>query len=320
MTVPERYITPAPLYDDPLWGGASDPAVIRSRETGEWWMFYTQRRAFGYQTGTASLHGTDIGIAVSADGRDWLYRGTAMGLSAAWGHNTYWAPEVFEALGSYHMLVSFIEGIPADWSGKARILHYTSDNLFAWHFEDEVSLDSDRVIDPCVFQLPDGNFKMWYKDERRSSHTCAAVSADLRNWELCGEEITDCPHEGPNVFVLGDSIYMITDTWKGLGVYSSRDFRTWKRQEKDILSEPGIRHLDGQIGNHADVVTAGDRAYIFYFVHPHYRPEDRYLPRGSVTFREMHTVIQCALLEEKDGILVCDRNRDFDIRKMGDAR
>ena len=310
--------TPAPLYDDPVWGGASDPAIIRNRETGEWWMFYTQRRSFGYQFGVTSYHGTDIGIAVSKDGRKWLYRGIAEGLAIDWGRNTFWAPEVIFAHGQYHMYVSYIVGVPADWSGIARIAHFTSDNLYGWRFEEFADLDSDRVIDACIHELPDGRFKMWYKDERRESHICAAVSADLHGWELCGEEITDCASEGPNVFCLGGKIWMITDTWNGLGVYSSEDFCSWVRQERDLLKEPGTRPGDGQIGNHADVVTSGDKGFIFYFVHPDYPAERRKTDHGAPTFREMHTVIQCALLEIKDGQLVSDRNRDFDIRKMGD--
>jgi hypothetical protein len=111
---------------------------------------------------------------------------------------------------------------------------------------------------------------------------------------------------------------MITDTWNGLGVYSSEDLYSWVRQERDLLKEPGTRPGDGQIGNHADVVTSGDKGYIFYFVHPDYPAERRKADHGAPTFREMHTVIQCALLEIKDGQLVSDRNRDFDIRKMGD--
>jgi hypothetical protein len=35
----------AALFHDPVHDGATDPTVIRHRGTGEWWMFYTQRRA-----------------------------------------------------------------------------------------------------------------------------------------------------------------------------------------------------------------------------------------------------------------------------------
>ena len=279
-------------------------------------MFYTQRRSYGYQTGFGSVHGTDIGIATSRDGRSWLYRGCAEGLTIGWGRNTFWAPEVIWAAGAYHMFVTFIEGVPTDWSGEAEIAHFTSENLYSWRFEEFAELASDRAIDACVYSLPDGRFKMWYKDECRESHICAAVSEDLHSWELCGEEITDCPSEGANVFELGGRKWLITDTWNGLAVYSSSDFADWRRRDGLILQQPGIRPGDGQIGNHADVVVSGDKGFIFYFVHPDYPAEDRAKDVAHRSFREMHTVIQCALLEVQEGRLVCDRNRDFDIREM----
>src|SRR6202035_3535175 len=32
-------------YRDPVFAGATDPVVVRDVGSGEWWMFYTQRRA-----------------------------------------------------------------------------------------------------------------------------------------------------------------------------------------------------------------------------------------------------------------------------------
>jgi hypothetical protein len=62
-------------YRDPVYDGATDPVVVRCRESGEWWMFYTQRRASAPGPGVAWVHGTDIGVAVSADnGGSWTYR------------------------------------------------------------------------------------------------------------------------------------------------------------------------------------------------------------------------------------------------------
>ena len=34
-----------PIFVDPVLDGAADPVVIRNRESGDWWMFYTNRRA-----------------------------------------------------------------------------------------------------------------------------------------------------------------------------------------------------------------------------------------------------------------------------------
>lgn len=276
-------------------------------------MFYTQRRAAGYHCGVSSVHGTSIGIATSEDGENWTYRGCAEGLEYEWGMNTNWAPEVIYAEGFYHMFVTRIRGVPTTWSGRAEIVHYTSTNLWKWQFSDALDLDSDRVIDAAVLRLPDGYcndalYKIWYKDERRGSHTCAAVSKDLQNWHLCGEEITDCPHEGPDVFTFGGRNWMITDTWNGLGVYSSSDFTHWTRQKENILDTPGTRPGDGQIANHAHTLICGDRAFIFYFVHPDFPPHLRIDPTFQPGFKEHHTVIQCAELHVVDGKLVCDRD------------
>lgn len=312
--------TPAPLYEDPIYGGPSDPCVIRNRETGEWWMFYTQRRVSDNTPGVSGIHGTGIGIAVSADAKRWLYRGTAEGLSYEWGHNTYWAPEVVRADGLYHMFVTYIQGVPSSWTREAKILHYTSQNLWQWHFSDAPDLHSDRVIDACIACTGSGAYKLWYKDECRSSHTAAAVSPDLIHWHVVGEEICDVPHEGPNVFSLGGWNWMITDTWNGLGVYRSDDYTHWTRQDEDILSAPGVRPSDGQIGNHADVVTAGGVGYIFYFVHPDYPADKRSGASKTIPAKEQHTVIQCAVLRVVNGKLVCDRNEDFNITDIGAKR
>ncbi|MFI2432846.1 hypothetical protein [Streptomyces sp. NPDC018693] len=48
-------------FRDPPHGGATDPTVIRHRTTGEWWMYYTQRRAGLHRAGVEWVHGTDIG-------------------------------------------------------------------------------------------------------------------------------------------------------------------------------------------------------------------------------------------------------------------
>lgn len=308
--------TPAPLYEDPLYGGPADPCVIRHEETGEWWMFYTQRRAHGFCTGVSPIHGTEIGIAVSPNAKDWLYRGTAEGLDFEWGRNTFWAPEVIRAGGTYHMFASYIRGVPTAWTGTASIVHYTSDTLWKWRFEGILELDSDRVIDACAAPFGKDQYKLWYKDENRHSHTVAAVSSDLRNWTVTGEEITDCPHEGPNVFSLGGYTWMITDTWHGLGVYRSDDSTNWHRQNGNLLERPGIRPGDGEIGNHADVVVSGDLGYLFYFVHPDYPAALRGVQFSAAGEKEHHTVIQCALLRVCGGMLVCDRNEDFDITEM----
>ena len=311
-------MTPAPLYEDPIWGGASDPVVLWNPLEKKWWMMYTQRRAYGYNIGYSCIHGTDIGIASSPNARDWTYRGTAQGLIIGHGRNTFWAPEVvYEPERQiWHMYVSYIEGVPTDWTGSACIAHFTSVDLWEWHFDRILDLGSDRVIDACIYKIHAGMYKMWFKDEKCDSHTVSAVSEDLVHWKRLGEEITDCPHEGPNVFTLGGWAWMITDVWNGLGVYRSEDFTHWTRQEGNLLKEPGKRNQDGEIGNHADVYVSGGAGYLFYFVNPGFPADERSEPKHLLGWKENHTVIQAALLRMENGRLICNRDLDFDITRI----
>jgi len=171
----------SPLFRDPIQDGAADPVVVWNRKELNWWMIYTNRRAMAEGERHAWVHGTDLGVASSSDGgRTWLYRGILTGLDVEWGRNTFWAPEIIWHEGLYHMYVSYIRGVPTDWPGfSRRMLHYVSPDLLAWHFESEIRLSSDRVIDACIHELPGGGFRMWYKDEDHESHTYAADSMDL---------------------------------------------------------------------------------------------------------------------------------------------
>lgn len=305
------YHVPAPLFRDPIYDGPTDPVVIWNQQENCYYMFYTQRRSTSVQIGVSSIHGTAIGAASSPDGIHWLYRGTLPGLEFEPGHNTFWAPEIIYAANAYHMYVSYVPGIPTDWNYPRHIIHYTSSDLWNWKFESVLPLSSDRVIDACVYEITPGTYKMWYKDEIHGSHTYSAVSTDLYSWKVTGEEICDCAHEGPNVFELEGKIFMITDAWNGLGVYTSEDFTHWTRQQGNLLQEPGIRPMDGQIGNHADIVVKNGHAYIYYFVHPDYSREQRSTPGFIMTEKEARTVIQLAELTVENGILCCDRNKDF---------
>jgi hypothetical protein len=295
-----------PLYRDPLFDGPTDPVVVWNRALGQWWMFYTQRRATAPGPGVAWVHGTDIGMAVSEDaGTTWLYIGTAGGLDYEPGRNTYWAPEIFWAEGAYHMFVSYIRGVPDRWEGHPRqVLHYTSADLRDWRLAGPADLNSDKVIDAAVYPLPSGGYRMWFKDEARDSHTYSADSADLLAWSRPVPVITGAAHEGPNVFELAGRFWMITDEWRGLAVYRSADLENWHRQGL-ILDIAGKRDHDADYGRHADVVETGDglTAYIFYFTHPGLATAadpDSYEARRSC--------IEAAHLRVVDGSLVCDRD------------
>ncbi|HEY3291526.1 MAG TPA: glycosyl hydrolase [Anaerolineae bacterium] len=304
---------PAPLFRDPIYDGAADPTIIYNRAEKTWWILYTNRRANVEGPGLAWVHGTDIGIASSSDGgASWLYRGIVEGLAYEPGRNTYWAPEILCHDGVYHMYVSYVPGVPHDWSGRRHILHYTSANLWQWTFQARLPLSSEHVIDACVFQLPTGAWRMWYKDESNGSHSYTADSADLYHWQVRGPVISDHPHEGPNVFAWRGSIWMVTDTWHGQGVYRSDDAEHWE-QQANILATGGARREDNVMGNHADVLVVGERAFIFYFTHPgrttgHQTPDDQTMP-----YEDRRTSLQVAELELTDGVLVCDRDKDFEL-------
>lgn len=306
---------PAPLFRDPIYDCPTDPSVIWCPEEALWYLFYTQRRASGPEIGVSWVHGTKIGVATSRDGARWLYRGTLEGLEIERGHNTFWAPEIIRESGRYHMYVSYITGIPADWEEPRKILYYTSENLWDWKFENEIDLHSSRVIDACVCRIGENVWKMWYKDEEHGSMTCAAVSSDLKHWTVTGEEIHDCAQEGPNVFCLNGKKWMISDYWNGLAVYRSEDFAGWERCP-DILREPGKRPMDCGYGHHADVVTVDNRAYIFYFCHPFWKESEGGEPDGR-SWEKNRAVVQAAELVERDGCLECDRNAEvwFPLRR-----
>lgn len=305
-------LPPAPLFRDPVYDGAADPTLIWNHQEHNWWLLYTNRRANVLCQGVAWVHGTDIGIASSSDrGHNWHYRGTLQGLEFERGRNTFWAPEVIWHEGLYHMYLSYVPGIPRDWSGPRSILHMTSQNLWDWQYESTLSLSSDRVIDACVYRLPENYWRMWYKDEANQSHTYAADSNDLYTWKVVGPVITDCPHEGPNVFFWQEHYWMITDTWQGLGVYQSTDAEHWQRQA-NILKNGGMRPDDGTQGQHADITVQGNRAFIVYFTHPERDPKKTYGFDEVAPYSDKRTSIQVAELSFCNGILRCDRDKPFD--------
>lgn len=311
----ETVVPSAPLFCDPVYDGAADPVIIWNKQEKSWWIFYTNRRASCVNHGVSYVHGTDIGIASSDDyGKTWVYRGIAQGLEYEKGRNTYWAPEIIEYEGIYHMYVSYVRGIPSTWDCPRTILHYTSRDLWGWKLESPLSLSSDRVIDACVSSCPGGRWKMWYKDEIHDSHTYTAYSDNLYDWTVGGPEITDCPHEGPNVFYFKNYYWMITDPWEGFGVYRSNDLEQWERCP-NILTQPGKRTDDGTIAAHGDVLVHGGRAYIFYFTHPEVSLEDRNNLEFVWEYRHRRSSLQAAELVVVGKHLECDRNNvELDLR------
>jgi hypothetical protein len=300
-----------PLFRDPIYDGAADPTVIWNQNEQKWFMFYTNRLAnVKGLDGVSWVHGTRIGIAESSDGgATWTYRDTC-DIQYRLTDYTHWAPEVVENNGLYHMYLSYVPGVFTDWNHPRWIVHLTSKNLINWKFESKLNLSSDRCIDACVFRLPDGTWRMYYNNEVDGKSMYYADSPDLYKWTDSSKKVVgDQSGEGPNVFRWKGKNWMIVDNWSGLGVYSSDDYVNWKRQEKNILKEPGKGLDDKVIGGHADVVVNGDKAYIFYFTHPGRTRENE----GKDNYQTRRSSIQVAELEYIDGQIVCNRDKPVHI-------
>jgi len=303
----EARTPPAPLYRDPAFDGAADPSLIWNGAERAWWVFYTNRRANdpAAQDGVLWCHGTDIGIASSTDGGlTWTHRGTARGLEFEPGRNTFWAPCLVEHGGAFHMFVSYVRGVPADWSGDRHVIHYTSRNLRDWTYVSIVPLSSENVIDAFVYPVPAGGWRMWYKDEAHGSHIYAADSEDLDLWAVKGPVIADKPQEGPAVFHWRGAYWLLVDRWKGMAVLRSDDLERWIEQPGTILGVPGTRTDDADLGRHGEVIVQGDEAFLFYFTHP-------FGPKEHIAPGKHRSALQVARLEMEEGRLVCDRNRPF---------
>jgi len=290
----QGWLAPKPLFVDPIYDGAADPVVIWNRTAKRWYMLYTNRRATAQGLeGVAWVHGTRIGVAVSDDGANWTYLDTCDIDHRPTEGYTHWAPDVVYHKGVYHMYLTYVPGVFTDWRHPRDIIHLTSDDLLHWRYGSTLKLASDRVIDASVFRLPDGNWRMYYNNEKAGKSMYYADSPDLYNWTDSGRRVVgDKGGEGAKVFRWQGTNWMLVDNWDGLGVYRSDDLVNWVRQSENILREPGKGQDDGAKGQHCDVVVSGKRAFVYYFVHQ--------TPKI--------TRLQVAELKLVDGKIVCDRD------------
>ena len=248
-------IAARPLYRDPAFDSPTDPVFIYNVEAKRWFMYYTQRRGGSI----ALIHGSKIGIATSEDnGATWSYLGTAditYGQDRYPTNYTYWAPEVIWVKDKYHMFLTFVPGIFNDWNHPREIVHLTSRDGLKWEPHGKVDLQSDKVIDPCVIELPGGVWRMFYKDEARPHTICYAFSTDLNQWAVRGSAVTDRNGEGPACVRWQGKYWLLADTDRpeGQAVWSSDDCTHWTPQDSTIY------------GSHGDIVVNGGRAWWFYF-------------------------------------------------------
>ncbi|HWL14884.1 MAG TPA: glycosyl hydrolase, partial [Opitutus sp.] len=242
----------------------------------------------------------------------WNYLGTAdieLPPELGGAEPTLWAPDVITGPdGTHHMFLTVVPGVFENWQHPRAIVHLTSTDLRTWRNARPLTLASDRVIDACVFPLPDSGWRLWYNNERDRKSIYYADSPDLVTWTDRGkcEGVGERPGEGPYVFRWRDHYCMIVDLWRGLGVYRSDDLTHWTAQEENLLATPGRGPDDGVNGGHACVVVRDDRVFCFYFTHPGragtIKPEDK----DSLDLRR--SSIQVVELHERNGRLTCDRD------------
>ena len=310
----QTHKAPVPMYRDPLTDGAADPVMIWNEPEQCWWMLYTQRRANLELADVAYCYGNSIAIAESRDnGASWYYRGT-LDLAFEPGHNTFWAPEIIYHEGTYHLFVAYIRGVRNHWGGKADLIHYTSQDLWKWNYQGKLNVGSDKIIDISLFQMKNGLWRAWYKDENAGAHIFFADSKDLKNWTI-GQQASlgDASCEGPKIFQFQGYYWMITDEWHGFRLYRSHDLEHWE-QQGILVGDASNRPDDKPSGAHGDVVVVGDKAYIIYFTHPgrsnhHESPLNEI---GNQSYQHRRSSIQCAELVFRNGTLECDRSDSFD--------
>ncbi len=196
---------PKPLYSDPVFNGAADPTVIWNKKQNIWFLFYTNRRAnVAGLGGVAWVHGTPIGIAESTDGgKNWQYREDAKinyPLINKSELATYWAPDVMEKDGIYHMYLTIVPGVFDTWAHPRSIAHFTSKNLIEWNYVSTLNLSSKHVIDADVVALPYGGYRMFYNNEIDGKSVYYADSQDLYHWTDKGKAALVTKGEGPVTF------------------------------------------------------------------------------------------------------------------------
>lgn len=300
-----------PLYRDPVHDGAADPVVVWNHAMKKHFLYYTNRRANVIdEEGVSWVHGTRIGIAVSSDGgASWDYLDTCNIMYRPDPEPTYWAPEVVEHEGIYHMYLSYVPGIFTDWNHGRYLVHLISSDGISWEYQSRLRLASEKVIDACVFQLPGGSWRMWYNNETDKKSMYYADSPDLYSWTDRGKALGIGRGEGAKVFRWKGYNWMLVDEWSGLGVYRSDNLTSWERQQEKLLATPGTGKDDGVIGQHCDVFVEGERAFIFYFTHPGRLPGTESSDKAAF----QRSSIQVAELILRDSVLSCERDETVNI-------
>ena len=305
-------LAPKPLFRDPVYDGAADPAVIWNPIENKWWMFYTNRRATEtYLPGVSWVFKTSIGIAESEDGANWAYVGTAnfsnLPEKAGGEDATLWAPNVvYGDDGTWHMYLSIQAGVAERW-GKVPgyIAHLTSNNLRDWKYDKIFDLPIGSY-DAEAIKMPDGFWRMYYKDPTSGASTFYYLESKNQNEWSEPKLVISSQGEGPIVFNWNGYYWMILCDGRGFKTFKSSDASDWSQQPGGPLMPygTGAGKDDFTTPRHGDVIVSNGRAYLYYFTHPGRLGEDR----NKDGYEQRCSSIQVVELEFCDGWLVADRN------------
>ena len=281
-----------PFYRDPLFDGAHDPEIVWNEQENCYWLLYLQNRyniplSDPAPLGQTSL--TDIGLASSPDGgRSWVYRGVAEGLDVPaskradklppsgtqqYGGATWWRPAVTRANGTYHAFWVMWEPGRGMWgpdnsanpsctkdcaNANWNVVHYTSDNLKQWRYNQTVRRDS-FAYDSDVFRLADGRYILFSSGQTRAvrGNPKPLQSRDLFHWEPCTDlemqvDIDEGPHATWNDMTIRWRGYSYVN-WDGSAHFGSdrpNMLRTadggqhWEKSNTTLYPGPGTRPLD----------------------------------------------------------------------------
>jgi len=306
-------LAPKPVFRDPVYDGAADPVVIWNPLVSKWWMFYTNRRATETELpGYSWVFKTPIGIAESDDGANWDYVGFAnfpnLPPEAGGDSATLWAPDIiYGDDGNWHMFLSIQAGIAERW-GKVPgyIDHLTSHNLRDWQYKKRFNLPVGSY-DADVIKMPDGKWRMYYKDPSNHASTFYYLeSTDLNNWSD-PNRVMSTKGEGPAVFHWKNYYWMILCDGMGFKTFRSKDANEWELQPGGPLMPEGsgTGSDDVATARHGDVVISNGRAYFYYFTHPGQVGEDT----KKDGFEQRRSSIQVVELKLKDGWIVANRDK-----------
>lgn len=236
-------------FFDHNWGGPTDPVMVWNPVEREWFIYYTQRRAFIETKTELWVHGLKIGIFSSPDGKHWRDRGTCIGDDNLTNDplvTTWWAPEVLYVDRLFHMYVTNVPGIFDNWNAPRDIKHFTSEDGINWKYQSTLNLSSKRCIDAGVCKIGE-KWYLWYKDETQDAgRTWFAESDDLYNWEVVGPALTNEVHEAPFVWYHDNAYWLIVDCWsEGSKIYRSETgLDNWEYSSTIWASHPGVYKIN----------------------------------------------------------------------------